>query len=78
MESTKTNVMGQNEASSEINIELTETTFFNQIFISGKIHPKTVLHETYTAIKGRALPKTNEIVTHICSCHNFSPFLMCK
>ena len=23
--------------------------------------------------KGRAIPKTNEIVTHICSCHNFFP-----
>ena len=23
--------------------------------------------------KGRTIPKTNEIVTHICSCHNFFP-----
>ena len=25
------------------------------------------------SIKGGALPETNEIVTHICSCHNFFP-----
>ena len=23
--------------------------------------------------KGRTIPETNEIVTHICSCHNFFP-----
>ena len=25
------------------------------------------------SLKGGGLPETNEIVTHICSCHNFSP-----
>ena len=27
---------------------------------------------------GGAIPKTNEIVTHICSCITFFPFLLCK
>ena len=27
----------------------------------------------YIALRGGTLPETNEIVTHICSCHNFFP-----
>ena len=26
-----------------------------------------------SGLKGGTLPETNEIVTHICSCHNFFP-----
>ena len=35
----------------------------------------------YLAVKnelGGATPETNEIVTLICSCHNFFSFLLCK
>ena len=33
------------------------------------------LHAHHTLLKP---PETNEIGTHICSCHNFFPFLLCK
>ena len=32
----------------------------------------------YHEHKGGTIPKTNEIVKNICSCHNFFPFLLCK
>ena len=30
-------------------------------------------NEEASEVKGGTIPETNEIVTHICSCHNFFP-----